>query len=120
MPGTRDIPAKGYCCSSWQALCFWGCAFVVFYAAGLLAIYWLHMQSYQTTVLFAALGLACVTNLVRNRTFHCVITGPFFLFMAVVFALATAGVWKIHTGFLWIAVAIVVCAALTIERRFAS
>lgn len=120
MTNTRDIPARGYCCSSWQSLCFWGCAFVVFYAAGLLAIYWLHMQSYQTTALFAALGLACVANLVRNRTFHCVITGPFFLLVALVFALDTAGVWKIHTGFLWIAAAIVVCAALTLERRFAS
>jgi len=120
MTGTRDIPARGYCCSSWQSLCFWGCAFVVFYAAGLLTIYLLHLQSYQTTALFAALGLACVANLVRNRTFHCVITAPFFLFMAVVFALGTAGVWKVHTGFLWIAVAIVICAALTLERRFAS
>ena len=120
MTGMHDIPSKGYCCSSWQSLCFWGCAFAVFYAAGLLAIYWLHMQIYQTAVLFAALGLACAANLVRNRTFHCVITAPFFLLVALVFALGTAGVWKIHTGFLWIAVAIVICAALLLERRFAS
>lgn len=120
MTSTRNIPAKGYCCSSWQALCFWGCAFVVFYAAGLLAIYWLHMQSYQTSALFAALGLACVTNAARNRTFHCVITGPFFLLVALAFALNTAGVWKIPTSVLWATVVIVVCAALLLERRFAS
>lgn len=120
MTGARDIPVKGYCCSSWQSLCFWGCAFAVFYAAGLLAIYWLHMQSYQTTVLFAALGLACVANLVRNRTFHCVITAPFFLLVAVALALNTAGVWKIPTAPLWATVVIVVCAALLLERRFAS
>ena len=120
MTGARDIPVKGYCCSSWQSLCFWGCAFAVFYAAGLLAIYWLHMQSYQTTVLFAALGLACVANLVRNRTFHCVITAPFFLLVALAFALSTAGIWKVPTAPLWATVVIVVCAALLLERRFAS
>lgn len=93
---------------------------MVFYAAGLLAIYLLHLQSYQTTALFAALGLACVTNAVRHRTFHCFITGPFFLLAALAFALGTAGVWKIPTGVLWIAVAIVVCVAFLLERRFAS
>lgn len=120
MTGTHDIPAKGYCCSSWQALCFWGCAFVVFYAISLLAIYWLHLQSYQLSALFAALGLACVANLVRNRTFHCVITAPFFLLVALAFALNTAGVWRIPTGALWTLVVIVVCAALLLEQRFAS
>ncbi|HVB07347.1 MAG TPA: hypothetical protein VNF00_00250 [Candidatus Acidoferrales bacterium] len=120
MNSTRDILTRGYCCSSWQALCFWGCAFVVFYAAGLLAIYWLHLQSYQTSALFAALGLACVANAVRNRTFHCVITGPFFLLVALTFGLVTAGVWKIPTAPLWATVVIVVCAALLLERRFAS
>lgn len=120
MTSARDIPTKGYCCSSWQSLCFWGCAFVVFYAAALLTIYLLHLENYQLSALFAALGLACVANAVRNRTFHCVITGPFFLLVALAFALSTAGVWKIHTGVLWATVVIVVCAALLLERRFAS
>lgn len=120
MTSARDVPAKGYCCSSWQSLCFWGCAFVVFYAAALLAIYLLHLESYQLSALFAALGLACIANAVRNRTFHCVITGPFFLLVALAFALSTAGIWKIHTGVLWATVVIVVCAALLLERRFAS
>ncbi|MFI5127451.1 MAG: hypothetical protein ACHQJX_11555, partial [Candidatus Acidiferrales bacterium] len=75
---------------------------------------------YQTAVLFAALGLACAANLVRNRTFHCVITAPFFLLVALVFSLGTASVWKIHTAPIWAIVAIVVCAALLLERRFAS
>ena len=120
MTTTREIPARGYCCSSWQSLCFWGCAFVAFYAAALLAIYWLHLENYQLSALFAALGLACVANAVRNRTFHCVITGPFFLLVALAFALNMAGVWKIPASGLWATVVIVVCAALLLERRFAS
>lgn len=120
MTTTREIPARGYCCSSWQSLCFWGCAFVAFYAAALLTIYLLHLENYQLSALFAALGLACVANAVRNRTFHCVITGPFFLLVALAFALNMAGVWKIPTGALWVTVVIVVCTALLLERRFAS
>jgi hypothetical protein len=114
------ISARGYCCSSWHSLCFWGCAFAIFYAAGLAAIHWLHAEKYQLTVLFVALGLACVANLIRNRTFHCVITGPFFLVIALVFALQTRGIWKVHTAALWTVVALVVCAAFLLERKFAS
>jgi len=120
MASTRNVSTKGYCCSSWRALCFWGCAFAVFYAAGLATIHWLHLAGYQPSALFAALGLACVANVARNRTFHCVITGPFFLLVALVLGLASAGVWKIHTGVLWATVVIVVCAALLLERKFAS
>jgi hypothetical protein len=114
------ISAKGYCCASWQSLCFWGCAFAIFYVAGLATIYGLHAERYGLTVLFAALGLACVTNLIRNRTFHCVITGPFFLLIALVFALSARGVWRVHTAALWAMVAIVVCVAFLLERKFAS
>ena len=120
MTSTRDLPARGYCCSSWQSLCFWGCAFVVFYAAGLAAIHCLYLDGYQSSVLFAALGLACVANAVRNRTFHCLITGPFFLLVALALGLAAAGIWRIHTAPLWTTVVAVVCAAFLLERRFAS
>ncbi|MFZ0212625.1 MAG: hypothetical protein WAL55_07945 [Candidatus Acidiferrales bacterium] len=120
MTKSGAISARGYCCSSWQAMCFWGCAFVVFYAAGLAAIYLLRVPNYQLTVLFVALGLACVANFARNRTFHCMITAPFFLLIALAFALNTAGAWRIPAGALWAIVVIVVCAALLLERRFAS
>lgn len=120
MADHSEVASKGYCCSSWQAMCFWGCAFAVFYVIGMAAIYWLHLPKYGLTVLFAALGLACVANFARNRTFHCVITAPFFLLVAVVFALNAAGIWKIPAGAVWTIVVIVVCAAFLLEQRCAS
>lgn len=120
MDKSGAISARGYCCSSRQSLCFWGCAFAVFYAAGLAAIYGLHAERYGLVALFLALGLACVANLIRNRTFHCAITGPFFLVVALAFALSAAGVWKFPTGPLWAVVAVVVCAAFLLERKYAS
>lgn len=112
--------SKTYCCVSTRSLCFCAVAFLIVYGVGLAAIYRLHAEKYQLSVLFVALGLSCVATFIRNRTFHCVITGPFFLLIALAFALDTAGVWKIPTGALWTIVVIVVCAALLIEQKFAS
>lgn len=111
---------KSLCCTSPRALCYFGCAFLVFYAVGLALVFWLHFGRYELAVLFAALGLACVANLLRNRSFHCLITAPFFLLVALAFALNAAGVWKLRTGALWAIVVIVVCAAFLLESRFAS
>lgn len=117
MSGTH---AKSFCCTSWRGLCYWGAAFLILYAIGLGLAIWLHAQAYQLAVLFAALGLACIANFARNRTFHCVITGPFFLLVALAVALEKSGVWKVGMGFVWVIVAVVVAVALVLERRFAS
>ncbi|HKF53069.1 MAG TPA: hypothetical protein VKB26_12215 [Candidatus Acidoferrales bacterium] len=117
MPETQT---KAFCCTSQRSLCYWGGAFLIFYGIGLGLAFWLHWQSYEIVVLFTALGLACFANLARNRNFHCVITGPFFLLVALALGLRAAGVWNMGAGLLWPAVAIVVCAAFMLERRFAS
>lgn len=117
MPETQP---KNLCCTSPQSLCYWGAAFLIFYATGLALLLWLHWQPYELVVLFTSLGLACFANLVRNRSFHCTITGPFFLLVALALGLEAAGVWKVGRELLWPAVVIVVCAAFLLERRFAS
>lgn len=117
MPETQP---KNFCCTSPRALCYWGCAFLIFYAIGLGLVSSLHWQRYGLVVLFTALGLACFANLVRNRSFHCAITGPFFLLVALALGLQAAGIWKIGGALLWPTVVIVVCAAFLLERRFAS
>lgn len=93
---------------------------MILYGIGLGLVFWLHWQPYELVVLFTALGLACFANLVRNRSFHCAITGPFFLLVAVALGLQAAGIWKVGGTLLWPAVVIVVCAAFVLERRFAS
>lgn len=114
------MQTKGYCCTSGSALCYWGAVFAILYGVGLGLAIWLHAQRYELAIVFAAMGLACVVNLARNRTFHCVITGPFFLFVAVAIALEKRGVWKFGAHVLWPVVLAVVCLAFLFERRFAS
>jgi hypothetical protein len=111
---------KSLCCTSPRSLCYWGVAFVIFYAAGLALVFLLHGATYKLVVLFVALGLACIVNFARNRTFHCLITGPFFFLIAAAFGLRASGIWMVSVGVLWMIVAIVVCASFLLERRFAS
>ena len=111
---------KGLCCSSKSAPCYWGAVFAILYGAGLGLAIWLHAQAYELAILFAAMGYACVANFACNRTFHCVIAGPFFLLVALALALDERGVWKFGASFLWPVVLLVVGLALVFERRFAS
>ena len=115
-----ETTPKSLCCTSPRALCYWGGTFLILYGIGLGLMFWLHWQIYGLVVLFTALGLACFANLVRNRNFHCTITGPFFLLVALALGLQTAGIWKFSAALLWPAVVIVVCSAFLLEKRFAS
>src|SRR5690348_8792934 len=114
------MQTKGYCCTSGRLLCYWASAFAILYGIGLGAAIWLHAERYELAVLFAAFGLACLVNFARKRTFHCVITAPFFLLVALAVALKDRGVWKFGAHLLWSVVLAVVCLALLFERRFAS
>ena len=115
-----EISERQYCCTTAGSLCYWSAAFFIFYGVGLAAIYWLRLDKFQLVALFVALGLACLANFARNRTFHCVLTGSFFLLVAAALALETAGVWHAGTRLLWPVVLVVVGVALLLERRFAS
>lgn len=115
-----EARTKSLCCTSPSSLCYWGVAFLIFYAIGLALVFLLHATSYGLAVLFTALGLACIVNFARNRTFHCMIDGPFFFLIAAAFGLRASGIWAVPAGALWAIVAIVVCASFLLEGKFAS
>ena len=47
-----------------------------------------------------AMAIGCLANWVRNRSFHCAITGPLFLIGGVLFLLS--GVRSIHVDTHWV------------------
>ena len=110
---------KPLCCLTRRAACTWIAAFCILYGLGIMVLHLEHIGRYQGTALFAAMGLACFVNFAQNRTFHCVITGPFFLLVALALALQTHGMWHVSRTGLWPAVLIVVGIAFLLERRFA-
>jgi hypothetical protein len=101
----------------------WGYYFAIFALAlgvGLLLLRLLGgSDEYINPLVFAALGAACLINLLRNRTLHCAITGPFFLLVAAALALGAAGLWSPPMSLLWPVVMIVVGVAFLLEWRFA-
>jgi hypothetical protein len=77
------------CCSSRASICYWLvvslAAWAVLVTIGTL---WhpLHTTSAVTWLLAMAVG--CFANALKNRTYHCVLTGPLFLIAAILLLLS--------------------------------
>ncbi len=112
---------KGACCTSPAALCYWfAVSLTAWGVLSLIGIYWrpLHALSAATTLFAMAIG--CVANWLRNRTFHCAITGPLFLIAALVFVLSDVRMTHVNSVLVWPFVLIGVGIAFLLEWRYAS
>lgn len=115
-----SAPAKDFCCTTPRAIFFWTAAFLFLYAGGLLLMRaWPTLRPYEESLLFAALGVACVANFSRNRSFHCSITGPLFLVAGALVAARVSDIWRLPLDWLWPAVLVGVGIALLLEIRLA-
>jgi hypothetical protein len=80
------------CCSSPAAICYWFIVSLVAWGVlSLIGIYWRPLQISSAACLFA-MAIGCLANWLRNRTFHCSVTGPLFLVGGVMFVLSSMGV----------------------------
>ena len=115
MPENRAV-----CCSSPAAMCYWFAISLI--AWGVLAVagvYWYPLHWYSAaTILFAA-GIGCLANWLRNRSFHCVITGPLFLIAAILFLAGSLGLARVHVGLVWSLLFVGTGAALLLEWKHA-
>lgn len=106
------------CCTTPAAMCFWAAMFVLIYGAGLLLrSAWPPIQPFGDTLILVSLAAACVINFSRNRTLHCGMTGPLFLFGAVAAAFIEAGAWQFDMAIVWGVVLLGVGISFIIERR---
>jgi len=110
---------KGACCSSPSAISYWFAASLIAWGVlSLVGIYWhpLHASS-APTILFA-MAIGCVANWLRNRTFHCGITGPLFIIAAVVFLMSDMTLIHVNSLLVWPSVLIGVGIAFLLEWRY--
>ena len=106
------------CCTTRAAIWYWAAAFAVLYVAGLaLAAAFPMVGAYGDTLILAALGAACFINFARNRTLHCLITGPIFGLGAIVAAMVEGGLWPLDLAVVWGTVLVGVGVAFVIEWR---
>ena len=84
----------------------------------LVGIYWRPLHASSAATILFAMAIGCVANWLRNRTFHCAITGPLFLIASLVFLVS--GVRMIHVNALWVwpFVLIGVGVAFLLEWRY--
>jgi hypothetical protein len=81
------------CYSFTVSLMAWG-------VLSLIGIYWRPLHAWSAVTFLFAMAIGCLANWLRNRSFHCAITGPLFLMAGVVFLLS--GVRMIHVNILWV------------------
>jgi hypothetical protein len=110
---------KGACCSSPAAMCYWFAASLIAWGVlSLAGIYWHPLHALSAATILFAMAIGCVANWLRNRTFHCGITGPLFLIAAVVFLLSDASMVHFNSLVVWPFVLIGVGIAFLLEWRY--
>jgi len=65
------------------------------------------------------MAIGCLANWRKNRTFHCVITGPLFLIAGVVFLLSGTPIIRVKPRWVWPVILIGVGIAFLLERLYA-
>jgi hypothetical protein len=115
--GSPPGDAMKACCSSPASVCYW---FVASLAAwGVLAaigIFWypLHASAAATCLLAAAIG--CFANSLKNRTYHCFLTGPLFLIAGIL--LLSSNLTHIKPKLIWTGVLVGTVMAFWLERCY--
>jgi len=101
-------------------MCYWFIVSVVAWGVlGLIGIYWRPLYALSATTCLFAAAIGCIANWLKNRSFHCALTGPIFLVGGVAFLLAGVGVIHVNTLLVWRLVFIGTGIAFLLEWRFA-
>jgi hypothetical protein len=79
------------CSSSPAAMLYWFIASLVAWGAlSLIGIYWHPLHASSAVACLFAMGIGCVANWLRNRSFHCTMAAPIFLIAGIVFLLSSS------------------------------
>jgi hypothetical protein len=110
---------KGACCSSPASICYWLVASLVAWGGlNLIGIVWRPLHASAAACLFA-MAIGCFANWIKNRSFHCAITGPLFLIAGMVFLLSGERMFHVNDGWVWMFVLIGTGIAFLLEWRYA-
>ena len=88
-------------------------------ALSLIGIYWRPLHASSAATCLFAMAIGCLANWVRNRTYHCAVSGPIFLIAGAVFLLSGVRIIHINPLWVWPFVLIGVGIAFLLEWRYA-
>jgi len=107
------------CCTSPAAICYWFAASLIAWGVlSLIGLYWLPLHAMSAATILFAMAIGCLANWTKNRSFHCIITGPLFLIAGVVFLLSDGQMINVNTVWVWPFVLIGIGIAFLLEWRY--
>ena len=110
---------KIVCCTSPAAICYWFTAsLIAWIALAVAGAYWHPLRWYAASTILLAMGIGCVANWIKNRSFHCSLTAPLFLFGGLLFLLADRRVTRLNTPLIWSFIFVGTVIAFLLEWRF--
>jgi len=65
------------------------------------------------------MAIGCLANWVKNRSFHCAITGPLFLVAGTVLLLSGVRMARVNARWVWLFVLVGTGTAFLLEWRYA-
>ncbi|MGH7945271.1 MAG: hypothetical protein ACREH8_01065 [Opitutaceae bacterium] len=88
-------------------------------ALSLAGMFWHPLRPASATTILLAMSGGCFANWIRNRTCHCLFSGPLLLLAAAVFLLSELRIVHVHREVVWVALLIGIAIAFLLEWRFA-
>jgi hypothetical protein len=79
--------------------------------------FWHPLQGSSAATCLLAMAVGCGANALKNRTYHCLVTGPLFLIGAVL--LFSSRVTLIKPNLVWAGVLVGTAIAFLLEWRYA-
>lgn len=77
---------------------------------------WHPLHWYSAAACLLAMAAGCFANALKNRTYHCVLTGPLFLISAIL--LLSSSSIHIRAGLIWTGVLVGTGVAFLLEWRY--
>lgn len=108
------------CCSSPATLCYWFIVSLIAWGVlSLIGFYWRPLHAAPAAACLFAMAIGCFANWLRNRSFHCTITGPLFLAGGLVLLLSAMRVIHVNTAWIWPSVLLGIGIAFLLEWLYA-
>jgi hypothetical protein len=101
-------------------MCYWFIVSLIAWGVlSLIGIYWRPLHAPSAAACLFAMAIGCLANWLKNRSFHCAITGPLFLIAGAAFLLAGVGVIHFNNVPVWRFVLVGIGIAFLLEWRYA-
>jgi hypothetical protein len=106
------------CCSSAASICYWLIVSVAAWAAFLIiGRFWHPLNGSSAATCLLAMSVGCFANSLKNRTYHCILTGPLFLIAGILFL--SSNLTHVKPILIWTGVIVGTGIAFLLEWRYA-